>query len=66
VGTLKRTRWHGREVDVIALPHPSGASPWHRVEPGKRLLQKALGKLAAHEAMREALHSGQAKRMRSR
>jgi uracil-DNA glycosylase len=55
VGTLKRARWHGRDIDVVALPHPSGASPWHRVEPGKRLLRKALDKLAMHEAMRGAL-----------
>ena len=28
--------------DLIPLPHPSGASPWHRKEPGKSLLKKAL------------------------
>lgn len=58
IGTLKRWRWHGREVDVVALPHPSGASPWHRIEPGKLLLKKALGKLAKHPAMRRALSPG--------
>ncbi len=42
VGTTRRARWYGREVDVIPLPHPSGASPWHRIEPGKTLLGKAL------------------------
>ncbi len=57
IGTLKRWHWYGREVDVIALPHPSGASPWHRIEPGKGLLKKALGKLAKHPAMRGALGS---------
>ena len=57
IGTLKRWPWHGREVDVIALPHPSGASPWHRIEPGKALLKKALAKLAKHPAMRRALGS---------
>jgi uracil-DNA glycosylase len=55
VGTLKRCRWHGRDVDVVALPHPSGASPWHRIEPGKRLLKKALAQLAKHPAMLLAL-----------
>jgi len=55
VGTLKRATWHGRQVDVIALPHPSGASPWHRIEPGKRLLKKALAQLARHPAMQKAL-----------
>ncbi len=51
VGELRRARWHGREVDVIALPHPSGASTWHRMEPGKTLLARALRRLARHPAM---------------
>jgi uracil-DNA glycosylase len=55
VGGVRRARWHGFDVDVVALPHPSGASPWHRVEPGKTLLGKALGKLARHPAMKKAL-----------
>ncbi len=36
--------------DVIPLPHPSGASTWHRMEPGKSLLQQALLKLDKHPA----------------
>ena len=48
VGTLRRARYHGREVDVIALPHPSGASTWHRMPPGRALLATALGLLAQH------------------
>lgn len=55
VGEVRRARYHGRDVDVIALPHPSGASTWHKMEPGKTLLGKALRKLAAHRAMRDAL-----------
>jgi len=51
VGTQRRSRWLGRDVDVIALPHPSGASPWHRTEPGKSLLYRALRRLASHPAM---------------
>ncbi|HTB71687.1 MAG TPA: uracil-DNA glycosylase family protein [Polyangiaceae bacterium] len=54
VGTTRRARWYGREVDVIPLPHPSGASPWHRIEPGKTLLGKALRRLARHPAMKAA------------
>ena len=54
VGTTRRTTWHGRELDVIPLPHPSGASTWHRMEPGKTLLEKALERLAKHPAMRAA------------
>lgn len=42
----------GVEFDVIALPHPSGASTWHRTEPGKSLLRKALGLLAKDPALR--------------
>ena len=50
VGKVLRARYHGADVDVICLPHPSGASTWHRVEPGKRLLKKALKLLGAHPA----------------
>jgi uracil-DNA glycosylase len=55
VGTARRSRWHGRDLDVVALPHPSGASPWHKMEPGKTLLGKALRTLARHPAMRPLL-----------
>ncbi len=55
VGTVRRAEYHGREVDVIALPHPSGASTWHRTEPGKTLLPKALRLLGKHPAMKEAI-----------
>ena len=55
VGTLRRCRYHGREVDVIALPHPSGASTWHRTAPGKPLLEAALTLLARHPAMQASL-----------
>lgn len=34
--------------DVVPLPHPSGASPWHRIEPGKSLLKKALKRIVEH------------------
>ena len=44
--------YHGHAVDCIPLPHPSGASPWHRMEPGKTLLGKALALVAKHEAIR--------------
>ena len=55
VGTKAHTDWHGCAVDVVALPHPSGASPWHKTEPGKTLLRKALRALAKHPAMKRAL-----------
>lgn len=53
VGETLRVPFHGREVDVICLPHPSGASTWHRVEPGLTLLPKALRVLGEHPAWRE-------------
>ncbi len=37
-------------VDVIPLPHPSGASTWHRSSPGRELLQQALSLIGAHPA----------------
>ena len=39
-----------QKFDLIPLPHPSGASPWHRTEPGVTLLKKALRKIKGHEA----------------
>jgi uracil-DNA glycosylase len=41
----------GATVDCIPLPHPSGASPWHRMQPGKSLLHQALGLIAKHPAI---------------
>ncbi|MGH8474772.1 MAG: uracil-DNA glycosylase family protein [Methylococcales bacterium] len=38
------------ECDAIPLPHPSGASTWHRREPGKTLLHRALQLIEAHRA----------------
>ncbi len=54
VGQPMRATYHGRRVDVIPLPHPSGASPWHRIEPGKTLLKGALRLVGAHAAWRAA------------
>jgi uracil-DNA glycosylase len=55
IGSQQRVRYHGVECDMIALPHPSGASTWHRMEPGKALLEGALALVAAHPAIRAAL-----------
>jgi uracil-DNA glycosylase len=55
VGRIVRRRWHGVELDVVPLPHPSGASPWHKMEPGKTLLDRALSLVKHHPAMRAAL-----------
>ena len=57
VASNRKARWLGHEVDVVALPHPSGASPWHKMEPGKTLLAKGLKRLGRHPAMRRAILS---------
>ena len=54
IGTPRRARYHGVDVDVVALPHPSGASPWHKMEPGKTLLREAMTLIAAHPEVRRA------------
>lgn len=55
VGDVTGTLWHGQRVDVLCLPHPSGASPWHKLEPGKTLLARALKAAKSHPAMRDVL-----------
>lgn len=50
IGRKFEIRGAGYSFDVIALPHPSGASPWHRKEPGKSLLKKALRRIVRHPA----------------
>lgn len=57
VGEAMRVRWHGHMTDVIALPHPSGASPWHKIEPGKTLLARALERVRRHPATRATFAS---------
>ena len=40
----------GHTFEIVPLPHPSGASPWHRMEPGKTLLDHALRLIVRHPA----------------
>ena len=58
VGRRLRARYLGIPVDVVCLPHPSGASTWFKSEPGKSLLGKALRQLARHPAIRRAFPPG--------
>jgi uracil-DNA glycosylase len=53
IGKTFAINYHGHAADCVPLPHPSGASPWHRMEPGKTLLRAALARIAAHPAMRD-------------
>ena len=48
VGGVARTEFHGREIEWVALPHPSGLSSWHKTEPGRTLLGRALDALGRH------------------
>jgi uracil-DNA glycosylase len=41
--------------DLIPLPHPSGASTWYHVEPGKTLTRRALALIEKHPAWRALL-----------
>ncbi len=57
IGRQYRLERGGVEFDCIPLPHPSGASTWHRMEPGKTLLVQALTMLVEHpswQAIRDA------------
>ena len=48
IGQRHSIEYLGKKVDLIPLPHPSGASTWHRMEPGQTLLKKALKLLKTH------------------
>lgn len=50
IGKTHTAQLQGFNADIIPLPHPSGASVWHRVEPGKTLLQHALKAIEHHPA----------------
>lgn len=50
IGKRFRAERAGIGFDLIPLPHPSGASPWHRTEPGRTLLHEALRQIACHPA----------------
>ena len=41
------------QADCIPLPHPSGLSTWFNTEPGKTLLQDALGLIENHNAWKK-------------
>jgi len=61
IGRTFRVERFGYHFDLIPLPHPSGASPWHKIAPGKQLLSRALKLIARHSAV-AALHKHRAQR----
>ena len=52
IGRRFEVEHRGHRADCIPLPHPSGASPWHRMEPGRTLLRRALTLVHAHPTAR--------------
>jgi len=46
VGRTWPITYGGHACELLPLPHPSGASTWHRTEPGRTLLAQALTELA--------------------
>ena len=50
IGKKLRVTLGGHAFEIVPLPHPSGASPWHRMEPGKTLLDHALRLIVRHAA----------------
>ena len=48
IGQVHEVEYEGFKTQAIPLPHPSGASTWHRMKPGKGLLEEALGLIAKH------------------
>ena len=50
IGKTQSVTLGGHTFEIVPLPHPSGASPWHRMEPGKTLLDQALRLIVSHPA----------------
>ena len=50
IGQSFRAARAGQNFDLIPLPHPSGASPWHKISPGRELLAQALESIVRHKA----------------
>ncbi len=55
IGETFKMTMGGVSFGMIPLPHPSGASTWHRMEPGKTLTQKALKKIKQHPSFKTGL-----------
>lgn len=55
IGQSFRQEIEGLSVDIVPLPHPSGASTWHQRPPGKDLLQQALKHIEQHAEWRALL-----------
>src|SRR6266545_2948499 len=59
IGRKFRVACAGHRFDVIPLPHPSGASPWHKIPPGRELTGRALKLIAHHPAIQSLAQRAQ-------
>ncbi len=55
IGKVHQVELSGVALDMIPLPHPSGASTWFVTEPGKSLLQKALKLIERHPTWKQQI-----------
>ena len=55
IGQNFKVNIYGQQVDLIPLPHPSGASTWHRMEPGVSLLNQALSLIEKHSVWKDLI-----------
>jgi uracil-DNA glycosylase len=60
IGCKFKVTCSGYTFDLIPLPHPSGASPWHRKEPGKSLLKQALKLIVQHAEFKRNIFTARA------
>ena len=52
IGSCFSVEIGGHRTEIVPLPHPSGASTWHRTDPGRQLLQQALQRISRHPQWR--------------
>ena len=52
IGRKFHVKHTAHRFDLIPLPHPSGASPWHKITPGYGLTERALKLVADHPAIK--------------
>ena len=62
IGRKFRVTRAGHRFDLIPLPHPSGASPWHKIPPGYGLTERALKLVAHHPAIKNLARRSQRSR----
>lgn len=53
IGRVHHWKHGARSIDLIPLPHPSGASTWYKMKPGQQLTAQALELIEAHPAWRK-------------